>query len=66
MPEYFALLNENKRMNGYSNGGVYYNNYISEGRGKASECIGCGKCEKVCPQHLPIRSNLKDVAKIFG
>jgi len=27
--------------------------------------IGCGKCEKVCPQHLPIRNLLKDVAKRF-
>ncbi|MDE6401869.1 MAG: aldo/keto reductase, partial [Clostridiales bacterium] len=65
IPEYFALLNENKRMNGYSNGGVYYNNYILEGRGKASDCVKCGKCEKVCPQHLHIRDFLKDVAKTF-
>ena len=35
------------------------------GRGKASECIQCGKCEKVCPQHLPIRELLKMVAKTF-
>ncbi len=26
----------------------------------ASECIGCGKCEKHCPQHLPIRKHLAD------
>ena len=21
-------------------------------------CIGCGKCEEVCPQHIPIREHL--------
>ena len=28
-----------------------------------SQCIGCGKCEAHCPQHLPIRECLKDVEK---
>ena len=32
---------------------------------KASDCIRCGKCEKVCPQHLPIRKLLEDVAAAF-
>ena len=35
------------------------------GHGKASECIKCGKCEKECPQHLPIRSLMEDIAKRF-
>ncbi|MCR4907560.1 MAG: aldo/keto reductase [Lachnospiraceae bacterium] len=26
----------------------------------ASECIGCGKCEQHCPQHLPVRELLKE------
>ncbi|MCR4778772.1 MAG: aldo/keto reductase [Lachnospiraceae bacterium] len=29
----------------------------------ASQCIGCGKCEKHCPQHLPIREMLKKADK---
>ena len=33
--------------------------------GKASECIGCGKCKTACSQHLPIRQYLKDAAKEF-
>jgi hypothetical protein len=31
----------------------------------ASQCKNCGKCEKACPQHLPIPELLKDVSGEF-
>ncbi|MCI8390113.1 MAG: 4Fe-4S dicluster domain-containing protein [Roseburia sp.] len=35
-------------------------------KGKADDCIRCGKCEEQCPQHLPIRDLLATVAETFA
>ncbi len=66
IPEYFALFNNIKRFGADQemNNMTYYLN-LAANHGAASDCIRCGQCEKRCPQHLPIRSNLKDVAAMF-
>lgn len=33
------------------------------GRKTADQCVKCGKCEEVCPQHIKIRDNLEMVCK---
>lgn len=37
----------------------------TRGRGRASQCVKCGKCEEICPQHLEIRSLLDRTARMF-
>ena len=64
IPDLFACLNA-KNIHRDWNADYYYNEVHTKTGGKASACVKCGKCEKACPQHLPIRDLLKDVAKEF-
>ncbi|MDR2643618.1 MAG: aldo/keto reductase [Planctomycetaceae bacterium] len=33
---------------------------------KAISCVKCGKCEKICPQKLPIRNHMKTIQTTFN
>lgn len=68
IPQYFSLYNEDMREHLEEKGWtVNYSNYaiLTEKFGRASDCIECGQCERVCPQHLPIIKNLKEVSAHF-
>ena len=63
IPDLFSCMNTKELTHDW-NPDFYYGIHTEQG-GKASSCIGCGKCEKICPQHLPIRELLRDIAKTF-
>ena len=63
IPDLFAVMNAGMLHHDW-NADDYNEIHTGEGR-KASDCIKCGKCEKACPQHLPIRELLVSVAKEF-
>ena len=60
----FSAMNAHEAFHDW-NSGMYYELVSGGDNGKASDCIRCGKCEKVCPQHLPIRDLLDKVANTF-
>lgn len=39
--------------------------YLNEGGKTYADCLGCGQCEKQCPQHLPIREKLEQVCELL-
>ncbi len=67
IPKYFSLYNADKqelKTKRWTPQGEYYSR-LTTVFGKASDCIACGQCEGVCPQHLPIIEHLKEVAGYF-
>lgn len=65
IPDLFAVMNTKQIYHDW-NADYYYNVvHTGGGKGKASECVKCGRCEKACPQHLHIRKLLETVANEF-
>ncbi len=64
IPDLFACMNEVTVFHNW-NAGYYYRKVYTVNNGKAGDCIKCGKCEQICPQHLKIRDLLVQVADEF-
>ena len=63
IPEYFKLYNERQRTLSKGHDKAY--DQAIQTHGKASDCIECHQCERMCPQHLPIVESLKKVSESF-
>lgn len=64
IPRYFALYNlaQLHENSGASEEKAQYEEIVSQGFGRASECIGCRSCEAVCPQHILISERMQEVS----
>lgn len=64
IPDLFTALNA-KRSLRRPDADDQYRKVIENGSGKASDCLKCGKCEDICPQHLEIRKLLEITGYFF-
>ncbi len=62
IPDVFRAVNTMKLYNEEFRPRAFYNSVVAQGHGRAADCIACGQCEGVCPQHLPIIELLKDAS----
>ena len=64
IPDVFRAYNTMKLYNEEFRPKAFYGS-VTKDHGKAGDCIGCGQCEGVCPQHLPIIDLLKEASAVF-
>ena len=64
IPEIFNVVNRRKGSPEFRTLREYNN--VTQGRGRASDCIACGQCEGICPQHLPIIELLQKSRELEG
>ncbi len=65
IPDVFRTINTLRRYPDDWRSKNFYSGLIQRS-GKASDCVGCGQCERVCPQHLPIIDLMKEASEILG
>lgn len=65
IPDLFTAYNSAKTYGSNRRYDTYYKNHTQDEHSLASQCIGCGQCEGVCPQHLDIISLLQKVSREF-
>lgn len=63
IPKLFSIYNTEKQ-NCNDKQISNYNDLQANGP-RIDDCLDCGACENICPQHLEVRKHLKDVKKYF-
>ena len=61
IPEIFAARNRQLVWGQLQEGQAAYDQLAAKGN-VASDCIGCGQCERACPQHIKVIQRLKECA----
>ena len=64
IPDVFSLVNAVRVYGNDWRAKNFYNSHIAP-VSRAGDCIACGQCEGVCPQHLPIIELLKAASEQF-
>ena len=64
IPDVFRTINTLRRYPDDWRSKNFYSGLIQRS-GKAGDCIGCGQCEGVCPQHLPIIELMQEASGIL-
>ena len=59
IPDIFTVANRRKGSPHFRTVREY--NIVTQGKGKASQCLECGQCEAACPQGLPVMSLLREL-----
>lgn len=62
IPDVFRAVNTMKLYGDEFRPKNFYMGLVGQGHGRAADCVACGQCEGVCPQHLPIIELLKDAS----
>ena len=62
IPDVFRAVNT-LRLYGEDERPYMFYRGLTKKSGKAGDCIGCGQCESVCPQHLPIIKLLQEASE---
>ncbi len=62
IPEIFNVFNRRKGSPEFRTVREY--SIVTRNRGRAGDCIACGQCESVCPQHLQIISLLEKAREL--
>ena len=64
IPDVSSAVNTKRKFPGDMRPQFFYNGLVDR-YSHASDCIACGQCEGVCPQHLPIISLMQEAVEKF-